>query len=339
MHSSVEITYIDHERKSEIKAFLNEWDDDNDFILAQTSGSTGVPKSIELQKKHMIASAKKTLDFFQLKSGQTAYLPLSTATIAGKMMVVRAIVGKLKLIIGPISSDSLLHYDQKLDFTAVVPLQLEHALTNDSSRLHNIKNILVGGAQLSDQLIKTVVFNKLCVFQSYGMTETMSHVAIRKIDNSNNLIYYCLNDINLSINSRSELIIHAPDLGIDALQTNDIVELHTSTSFTWLGRSDFVINSGGKKIFPETVEKKLSNLIQVPYFIYGVPDDHLGTTVVLIIESAKKIMYSREDFESFLEKFELPKRIIFIEQFARTTSHKIDRKTSYLRPHVAQTVL
>ena len=339
MHSSVNITYIDQERKSEIEAFLNDWNDDNDFILAQTSGSTGTQKSIHLLKKHMITSAEKTLDFFHLKPGQTTYLPLSTETIAGKMMVVRAIVGKLNLIVGPISSDSLLHCDQYLDFTAIVPLQLEYTLTNEPSKLHNIKNILVGGAPLSELLIKNIVLNKLCVFQSYGMTETLSHVAIRKIDDYNNLKYCCLSNINLSINLNNELIIHAPELGIDALQTNDIVELHSPTSFTWLGRSDFVINTGGKKIFPETIERKLTNLIQVPFFIHGVPDDQLGSRVVLVIESTKKMMYSRKDFETHLEKYELPKQIIFVEQFARTISQKIDRKTSYLRPHVAETVL
>jgi o-succinylbenzoate---CoA ligase len=338
MHFLPEIIYIDEGRKTEIQEFLDEWFDTAETVQANSSGSTGSPKKIVLQKKYMIASAKNTIAYFELLPGQSIYLCLSTATIAGKMMLVRAIVGQLKIVIGPVSSDSLLHCALPIDFTAIVPLQLEQALKVDPKRLNTFGKVLVGGAPLSDQLMNKIIAAKLSIYQSYGMTETMSHVAIRNINEFNTLTYKALNNITFSLNLSEELIIHAPELGLPELKTNDIVDLHSPTSFTWLGRSDFIINSGGKKISPERIEKKLSQLIDLPFYIYGIPDQTLGSKAVLIVESSTEFSLDKTKLTQLLEKHELPKAIIRIEQFIRTESNKIDRHLTYLRPHVAETV-
>jgi O-succinylbenzoic acid--CoA ligase len=170
------------------------------------------------------------------------------------------------------------------------------------------------------------------------MTETMSHVAIRNINEFKALKYKALNNITFSLNLSEELIIHAPELGLPELKTNDIVDLHSPTSFTWLGRSDFIINSGGKKLSPERIEKKLSQLIDLPYFIYGIPDQTLGSKAILIVESRTEFSLDKAKLTQLLEKHELPKAIIRIEQFIRTESNKIDRHLTYLCPHVAETV-
>jgi O-succinylbenzoic acid--CoA ligase len=339
MYFSPEIKYIDESRKSEIQRFMDEWHNEHSFVIAYTSGSTGQPKEIQLAKKYMINSAIKTLKYFDLKHGDSIYLALSTDTIAGKMMLIRSIVGQLKLIVGPVSTDSLLKVHLPIDFTAIVPLQLERTLSESPEQIKKIEKILVGGAPINSELIDKIIAQDLTVYQSYGMTETMSHVAIRKINKNNNLIYNSLNNITFSINESNELIIHAPDLGLEALKTNDLIELHTPTSFTWLGRSDFIINSGGKKLNPETIENKLAPLIQIPYFIHGIFDKNLGNKAVLVLETNSDYAISKNTLELILEKYEMPKMVVCIEKFIRTISGKIERQSTYNCPHVSETLL
>ena len=324
---SFSITYLDNDilLKNKIEEFISNWNDSSFFIETKTSGSTGKPKSIQLSKAQMIASAKITGEYFGLNEDQTTLLCLSIDTIAGKMMLVRAIVHNMKILITSPSSNPLKKIEERIDFIAIVPLQLDKMIEESSIELKNIKNILIGGASLPSPISDKLIKLNLTCFQSFGMTETVSHIAIRKVGKNEELFYTTLPGIKLIQNPENELIITAPHLSIYELKTNDIIELLSENQFVWKGRKDFVINSGGVKIFPEEVEKKISNLIDLPFFITSIPDVKLGEKLVLIIESDKLINLYIDDFKSVLTKYELPKEIFYLRSFERTISGKINR--------------
>jgi O-succinylbenzoic acid--CoA ligase len=319
------IEFVDESRRTEIEVFLNEWYSLEETILVNSSGSTGTPKTIAIEKKHMLQSAKKTLEFLELKKEDTAYLCLSTETIAGKMMVVRCILGELKLVVGPISASSLSSYPSKVDFTAIVPLQLEHVLTNHPTRLQSIQSVIVGGAPVSDRLINELKEKQLTVFQTYGMTETISHVAIRKIGFQTEAYYTALPRTLFSLGKQDNLLIHSLDIGIEHLETTDSVELLSPTQFSWKGRTDFIINSGGKKIVPEEVEKIISTLIERPFFISAVEDQSLGQKVILVVEGIESIQINKIILAELLSKFQVPKEVVYFNEFVRTANGKINR--------------
>lgn len=322
------IEFVDESRRTEIEVFLQEWNSIEKTVKVNSSGSTGTPKTIAIEKKFMIQSAKKTLEFLQLKKEDTAYLCLSTETIAGKMMVVRCIVGQLKLVVGPISSNSLSTYSSKIDFTAIVPLQLEYVLTNHPTRLQSIQSVIVGGAPVSDRLIKELREKQLTVFQTYGMTETISHVAMRKIGFQSEEFYTALPRTLFSLGKKANLIIQSPDIGVENLETTDCVELISLTQFSWKGRTDFIINSGGKKIVPEEVEKIISTLIDRPFFISAVEDQSLGQKLILVVEGIESININKIILAELLPKFQVPKEVVYFNEFVRTANGKINRLES-----------
>jgi o-succinylbenzoate---CoA ligase len=322
------IEFVDEGRRTEIEVFLNEWYSTEETVLVNSSGSTGTPKTIAIEKKHMLQSAKKTLEFLRLKKEDTAYLCLSTETIAGKMMVIRCILGELKLIVGPISANSLSTYPTKIDFTAIVPLQLEHVLSNHPTRLQSIQSVIVGGAPVSDRLINELREKQLTVFQTYGMTETISHVAMRKIGIQSEEFYTALPRTTFSLGKQANLIIQSPDIGIEHLETTDCVELLSPTQFSWKGRTDFIINSGGKKIVPEEVEKIISTIIERPFFISAVEDQSLGQKVILVIEGIESIQINKIILAELLPKFQVPKEVVYFNEFIRTANGKINRLES-----------
>lgn len=321
----IEIQLTASSRKNEIKTFLETWDNSEEFITVNTSGSTGKSTSVQLSKKKMELSARKTLEFFKLKKGNSALLCLSLETIAGKMMLVRSLIGQLKLHIVEISLNPIRELEYPIDFVALVPLQLEAAIDTVPEKLKIISTILVGGAQVSEKLIQKLKQNKLSVYQSYGMTETISHVAIRIIGLETELYYTALKGITFSCENQ-RLVIHYPEISKQKLLTNDCVELIDSTHFKYIGRYDFIINSGGIKINPEELEQKISILFHEPFFIWFIPDEHLAQKIVLIIESKNKFNLKKATFNPLLSKFEIPKLYVAISNFSWTKSAKINRK-------------
>ncbi len=320
-----EIQFTACSREIEIETFLETWNNSSDSLAVKTSGSTGKSNSILLSKNKMVLSAKKTLEFFKLQKGSSALLCLSLDTIAGKMMLVRSLIGQLKLHIGAISLNPIKELKEQIDFVALVPLQLEAALDTTPEKLKTIRTILVGGAPVSEKLIQKLRQNKLSVYQSYGMTETISHVAIRKIGLETELYYTALEGITFST-EKQRLVIHYPEILDQKLITNDCVELKDATHFKYIGRYDFIINSGGIKINPEELEQKISGLFDEPFFIWFLPDQHLGQKIVLIVESTKKFNFKKETFSPLLSKFEIPKFYAMISNFTWTKSAKINRK-------------
>ncbi|MEY3236405.1 MAG: 2-succinylbenzoate--CoA ligase [Bacteroidota bacterium] len=320
------ITYIDTNPngKTEVQNFIQDWYSKDLVIQTKTSGSTGEAKIISLEKSKMIVSAKKTLSFLGLKKGDTALLCLPLNSIAGKMMIVRAIVGELNLVVGLIDSNPLQHVQHKIDFVALVPLQFQNSIENNSTKLKSIKSIIVGGGPISSKLEKQVITSNVKAFQTYGMTETISHVALREIGNKKDSHYHALDGISFS-EKNEQLIIHYPEIGIKEMQTTDIVKLISPTNFEWIGRTDFIINVGGIKLNPEEIETILSEYINSPFIISSVSDDKLGEIVILLIEGDEAFTIDDATLQKKLKKFAIPKHIYYLPSFYWTSSGKVNR--------------
>jgi len=315
----------------DLVSFLKEWQNNEEYVTAQTSGSTGTPKTIYLSKKAMIASALRTNQFFQLKKEDKVLLCLSVNYIAGKMMVVRAIVGGLNLIAVPPSSSP--DWEGSVAFAAMVPLQVQTLLASEEGRkrLSSIDKLLIGGSPVSESLERELCELSINAYLSYGMTETVSHVALYKIEKkeTNEKIYHALPGVVFSTDDRNCLVIYAPYLQVEPFVTNDVVTLFSETSFAWLGRWDNVINSGGIKFFPEEIERKIADLLPARFYITSFPDALLGQQIVLKIESKqwsdaeKKIFLQKIALR--LSKYEIPKQILFADKFEETSTGKIKR--------------
>lgn len=320
---------VAHEKA--IGNFLSDWLDENTTIEVQTSGSTGKPKKILLQKQHMVNSALATGDYFNLKPANTALLCLSTAYIAGKMMLVRAMVLGLHIDYLAPSSSPLQQVQKNYDFCAMVPLQVENSL----DKLEQIRTIIVGGAPMPVALKKKIRHKSTEIYETYGMTETITHVAVNRVNAKKTISssgvensFTALPNVRFQKDERDCLVITAPKVSEKEVITNDVVNLISATEFEWLGRYDNVINSGGVKLFPEQIEAKLAAHINKRFFVAGLPDEKLGQQLILVTEdeSDPQELLQRLKQASGLERFELPKKVFVIPKFIETDSGKIRRK-------------
>lgn len=314
-----------------IGSFLLDWLDNKDYIKANTSGSTGKPKLIKIKKQAMVNSVIATGDFFKLKPGDSALHCLPTNFIAGKMMLIRAIILGLEIDITEPISTPVFDSRKKYNFVAMVPLQLKNVIPY----CNNIKTIIVGGAPVSKTLRKDVQAMNSGVYETYGMTETVTHIAVKQLNKglslrggttwqSVNSFFQTLPNVSISKDERDCLVIDAPKVADTKIVTNDIVKLHSEMEFEWLGRYDNVINSGGVKLFPEQIEIKLQNKISERFFVTSIPDKILGEKAVLLVET------DLDEFDTavFLElsQYEKPKMIFTVPKFIETDSGKIQRK-------------
>ncbi len=304
-----------HEK--ELGELILQWFDDNDYVILMTSGTTGDPKPIQLSKAGMIASAKATAKFFKLKKGDSALLCLPTRYIAGKMMFIRALVTGLELDYVSPTSNPLIKITKTYDFVPMVPLQVQNSI----DKLHQIKTLIVGGAKLSESIKEKITPTTTQIYETYGMTETITHIAAKKIDED---YFEVLPHANISVDSRGCLQIDVPSVSKEQIVTNDLVTLKDERHFKWLGRIDNVINSGGIKLFPELIEEKLSHYIPYRFFVIGKEDETLGNKLVLVIES-EPYQLVKEAFDS-LDNYEKPKEIQFVNKFKETPTGKILRR-------------
>ncbi|SDS47821.1 O-succinylbenzoic acid--CoA ligase [Formosa sp. Hel1_31_208] len=302
--------------------FLLDWLDDKDDVLTKTSGSTGLPKLIKIKKQEMVNSSVMTGDYFGLEPGNKALHCLPSQFIAGKMMLVRAMILGLELdIVAPSSIPS--YDDQKAyDFCAMIPLQLQNSI----QRLDHIKVLIVGGARVSNDLRIKLQKVKASVFETYGMTETVSHIAVRQLNHAseNQTHFKILRDIFISKDDRDCLVIDAKELSKDVVLTNDVVDMISDTEFDIIGRYDNMINSGGVKLFPELIEAKLQDKIDKRFFITSEKDKDLGEKVIMVIEAESNQLDA--EVYSGLEKFEIPKTVYHIPKFLETPNAKIQRQ-------------
>jgi O-succinylbenzoic acid--CoA ligase len=299
--------------------FLIDWFDNRSYIEINTSGTTGAPKLIRIEKEAMVSSALATGDFFELSPGNKILHCLPIDYVAGKMMFVRAFILGLDMDFVEPNSNPLQYNDAKYDFAAMVPLQAKNSI----DKLKNIKKIIVGGVKihksLEDKLIKLP--NK--IYETYGMTETITHIAAKRVGEK---AFTTLPNVTVSVDDNNGLIVHAPAINANPIVTNDIVELVSDTQFIWVGRLDNIINSGGIKLVPEKIEAKLSSQIPRRYFVAGKPDTVLGEKVVLYVEGEP--MPIEESVFDVLDKYEKPKEILFVPAFEVTATGKIIRKES-----------
>ena len=297
--------------------FLGELTNQKDEIEVLTSGSTSAPKPIKINKNALIASAQATGDFLKLKPKDSALLCLPLDYIAGKMMLVRALVLGLNLTIRAASNQPLKNETKGYDFSAMVPYQVSQSL----SKLSLIKTLIVGGAPISHSLNKQLKLIPSTIYETFGMTETISHIAMRNVHDN---VFKALKGVELSLTKQNCLLINAPRVTSSIIETNDVVELISNKAFLWLARKDFIINSGGIKVYPEQVEKKLSEALpEESFIIASVKDKLLGERVVLLSKLKEKIPNSI--FENRLERYQKPKAVYLSVPFFYTKSGKINR--------------
>lgn len=309
-----------------VALFILEWLDTRKYVSASTSGSTGTPKLLKIRKSHMQQSALATGKHFKIQENTKALLCLPAQYIAGKMMLVRSfILGWHLDLIQPKSNplDSVL---KKYNFCAMTPFQLDNSL----SRLHLLDKLIVGGGFIPYNLLLKLQQIPTKVYETYGMTETVSHIAARRVNSNKRVIgstpFKALKNVTIGIDDRGCLVIKAPKVSSDPIVTNDLVTVLTYKKFLWLGRIDNVVNSGGIKLHPEQIERKLDTKLNIPFFVAGLPDSRLGERLVLFIEDNQPHSLSEKDYvDQHFDPYEFPRAVITIDRFDRTPNGKIKR--------------
>lgn len=322
-----DLAYWRRELVAFIQLFL---DRDGAPIMQQSSGTTGDPKSYSLSRDAMLKSARRTLDYFDLKAGERALLCLPVHYIAGKMMVVRALVGGLELLLREPSSRPLKGIKEALDFAAMVPLQLEESLQHRDP-LDRISRLLMGGGELHPGTRQKLSLLRVPeVYESFGMTETYTHFALRRINGPGaEPLFRLLKDVQISTDSRGCLLVKIPGITDGPVYTNDLVEINPGgDGFTWLGRYDNLINSGGIKIIPELLEDGIRDCLGHECLVLPEADRKLGQRLVLVVEFEGEdppLETWMKELKTRLSGYEVPKRILTLQALPRNASMKPDR--------------
>jgi Acyl-CoA synthetases (AMP-forming)/AMP-acid ligases II len=308
----------------DLSDFLTQWNDKSSVVTVQTSGSTGTPKEMKVRKNKMEQSARLTCSFLGLKKNDKALLCMPVSYIAGKMMVVRALVENLDLYIQKPDSHPFANLETTMDFVALTPMQVFNSLQipEETEKLKQVRTVIIGGGVIDKEIEKKLRDFPNNIYSTYGMTETLSHIALRKLNGKDSSEYYVpFPSVKLSFSEKGTLIIDAPLVSDDVLYTNDIVELLPDERFKVLGRIDNVINSGGIKIQIEVLEQKLSPFLKSGYAITSAPDNKFGEVVVLLSENS----IERNELTQYLSGYEIPRYIFHISKVPLTSSNKIDR--------------
>jgi O-succinylbenzoic acid--CoA ligase len=314
-----------------IRVFL---DPDGPPVLQRSSGTTGKAKVFHLEREAMRRSAARTLAFFSLNHGDRVLSCLPADYIAGKMMVVRALLGGLDLVLTAPSSNPLKQVEGTFRFAAMVPMQLAGSL-DEKAGIHRIGTLLLGGGEIHPALLQEISALELPeVYESFAMTETLSHFALRRINGpAPREEFRILEGVVIGTDERACLKVHVPGITPGPVQTNDLVEIGADgLGFRWLGRSDNVINSGGIKIIPEVLEERLGRMLKHPCLLIPEPDPVLGQRLVLMVETGplKSLPMDEDDvmasLKAGLAPHEVPRRIVPVQAFPRNASFKPDRR-------------
>ena len=317
----------------DLYTFLYAWFSEGETMKVQTSGSTGVPKVMEVSKRAMMNSACRTCRFLGLQEGDSLLLSMNLKYIGAQMMVVRALVGGLRLLLQEPCAHPLAAVQERIDFLSMVPMQLASSLQREEERnvLQVAKVVIVGGGAVDSQLEEQLQVLPCRVYSTYGMTETLSHIAMRPLNGPEHSDrYYPLPGVTLSLSARDTLVIEVPDVCTGKLETNDCVTLYPDGSFVVRGRVDNVINSGGVKIQIEEDERLLQGFLSFPFAITSVPDSFYGEKVILLAEYSELSEKEKNELlvmcKNALPRYHAPRDIIFIPSLPRTENGKIDRK-------------
>ena len=297
--------------------FILDWFDNKSYVELNTSGTTGTPKIVRIEKQAMVNSAIATGNFFDLQPGNKALHCLPCKYVAGKMMFVRGLILGLDMDLVEPSSHPLVKSDVKYDFVAMLPMQVQNSI----GKLKNVKKLIIGGSKINNELVKELSTLKTQVFETYGMTETLTHIAAKNIKEE---AFSLLPNINIAQDERNCLVIDAPGIATESVVTNDLIKLVGDRQFVLIGRIDNVINSGGIKLIPEQIEDKLTPKINARFFVAGMQDHVLGEKLVLVIEGEKQNL-DQSIFDD-LDKYEKPKEVFYVSKFAETDNGKVKRK-------------
>jgi o-succinylbenzoate---CoA ligase len=318
-------------------SFIRDWVSGEENFELTTSGSTGKPKTISLSRYQMMVSARRTADKINLQKNSRALICLDPRFIAGKMMLARCLTLGIRIMALDPTANPLtkIPVDKCVQFTAFVPYQVQAVLESKHPHLlNNLDKVLIGGAPLSQALHEQLDIYQCECYETYGMTETVSHIALRLVNTKLKQPYFeTLPGIQISLDDRGCLVISADYLP-EPVVTNDLAEIIGEGKFLWSGRWDTVINTGGVKVMPEKVEKEVEaifrkNNLRHRFFIAALPDEKLGQKVVLVLEgvqfSSELINQSLMALRSVLSPYEVPKEVYSIPQFVTTETQKIDR--------------
>jgi len=325
----------------DVLSLSKEWLVGKDSFSIQSSGSTGTPKRIEISRDQIVASAEKSLSFFDLKPGNSVLCPLNIHVVGGKMMLFRSIIGGLKVyVIHPDRELKEMDPARTYDFIPITALQLSDVLMLHPEKiiaLNRLKHLLIGGGSISHELIKEIQAKLNCtVWQSYGMTETVSHIGMRCLHPVEEDSYTVLKNILINTDERNCLKIKGDITNNEWIQTNDIVEIQNDKHFRFIGRADFVINSGGIKIQTEILEQQIqeiciNNHMLATFFVCGIPDQLYGEKVMLVMEThalnVDEKNYVLNVLKKHLPKHHAPKDIL-CTSFIYTESGKINRQAT-----------
>ncbi len=316
-----------------IKSVFSKWYDDSLEFEISTSGSTGTPKIIQLKKEKMYASAKNSLAYFKLKKNQKILLAIPADKVGGIMLIIRAIIGNLDLhFIEPKLDPFVSLKEKSFSFCSLTPSQLLKIHDNPDSvkKLNKIQKILLGGAAITDKLMTIIQQSNNKFYHSYGMTETISHVAIRPLNGNLKKDYFeAIGKATFTTNNKFQLIVNDPEILEEPLLTNDIVELIGPKKLIWKGRIDNIINSGGIKLIIEELEKKIGLTIKETFYLVGIPDPVFGEKLILLIQGNDTSAINENNYKDkltkILPKHEVPKEIIFVPKFKYTENGKLLR--------------
>ena len=331
-----------------LEDFLSEWNNDSDRVLVHTSGSTGKPKPMMVEKKRMLNSARITCDFLGLKPGDSALLCMSLDYIAGKMVVVRSIERHLHLISVPPSGHSLKDVNKEITFAAMVPMQVYNTLQvpEERERLCHIRHLIIGGGAIDAALEKELKSfpGNIAIWSTYGMTETLSHIALRRINGDEASEWYQpFDSVHISQTEEGCLVIDAPQVCAETLVTNDIVEIEPyiynkveKLRFRIKGRKDNVICSGGIKIQIEEVETLLKPHLEKTFMLAKKKDGKFGEIAVLLSEdedikrveaTVRRLLSDESEKSSDHKKYKywIPKEFRYVEHLPLTETGKPKR--------------
>lgn len=313
----------------ELREAWEEWSA-GEGINVTTSGSTGAPKTIRHRREAVIASAQATAAFFVLPEGSSALLALPVSKIAGRMMFYRALVNRWKLFIQPPSATPIAELVTPIDFVAMTPYQVSKCLENCPEKLRLIRTLIIGGAPVTKKLTRRLKAYNNNSFETYGMTETLTHIAVRRLTPEASDVFKCLPGITVEMSEKNTLQIRG-DRFENVITTNDRVDLFGKQQFRWLGRADFTINTGGIKVQPEQIEAAIGDLIDNRFIVASERDELLGSKVILLIEGLalqpSEEAHLMHKIKQRLKPYEVPKAIQYLPQFNRTLNGKI------IRPH------
>ncbi|UXX79328.1 AMP-binding protein [Reichenbachiella carrageenanivorans] len=321
---------------SKLLDFIQDWQQGKPSYEFQTSGSTSSPKVIDVNREQIVASARATGQFLELKKSDQVLCCLDPQFVASLMMAARCLIWNMDLALEKPSANPMTAIKNQIDFASFVPFQVYQMIAdNNLHQLENIRNVLIGGAPLTPAAFGTLAQLNTNIYATYGMTETVSHIALMPVKGKYSQAYYhLLPNIVIGQDDEQCLKVSGAVTNHNTLQTNDIVEI-TGRTFRWLGRRDHVINSGGIKIHPEQLERKIANLLSSDFFISWQANEKLGNECILITKGAPMAIEKLEEIQKVVteafSKHHAPKRAVNVDTFEHTASGKIKREETRIK--------